>query len=65
MTKQRSIKASPNKSKRTFTLRIEYKDGSKVKYRTLKMLKIEFEHAEMNTENDWFNYLKYGNYYEV
>ena len=48
MKKENTLTATPNYSKRTFTIR---KDGST--YRTLPMNKQEFEEAEMHTEGDW------------
>lgn len=47
------LTATPNYSKRTFTIR---KNGSK--YRTMKMSKEEFEEAIFNTEYDWVVYLR-------
>lgn len=57
------IKATPNHSKRTFTLR-KY-DGKNIliaKYRTWPMTTIEFNDNEYNTTNDWLNFLKTGTY---
>lgn len=61
----RKLKVSSNKSKRTFTLRFTYEDGSKVKYRTIPFSKEEFVSAEYWTENDWKQFLKTDEYYEV
>ena len=48
-----TIKATPNRSKRTFTLRI-YIDGKlSSKFRTSQMTRYEFEEAEYNTRDDW------------
>jgi hypothetical protein len=47
------MKATPNHSKRTFTLRDK---GNK--YRTLQMSKIEFNEALYNTAGDWIDYIK-------
>lgn len=55
-----TIKATPNRSKRTFTIRTGY-----AKYRTLKMSKEEFESAEFWTENDWKQFLKTDEYYKI
>jgi hypothetical protein len=52
------IKVTPNYSKRTFTIR---KNG--IKYRTGKFSIDEFEELEMNTNNDWVNWMKRENYY--
>ena len=62
---KRTLKVTSNQSKRTFTLRFTYKDGTKKKYRTLPMSKYEFENCEYNTENDWNQFLKSDDYYEV
>jgi len=57
----REFRISPNKAKRTFTIRV---DGSK--YRTLQMGKDEFIEAYYWTGDDWQNYLKIdGSYYKV
>jgi hypothetical protein len=58
------IKATPNFSKRTFTIRKYFKNELLVKYRTSKMTKEEFESEEMNTQKDWENFLRYGDYYK-
>ena len=60
-----TLKATPNYSKRTFTIRKTYTDGMKVKYRTCQMSKDEFSDCEMNTENDWKQFLKSDDYYRV
>ncbi len=61
-----TIKATANQSKRTFTIRKNYPDGTILKYRTGPMSKEEFENCEMNTENDWKDFLRTdGSYYEV
>jgi len=60
-----TIKATPNYSKRTFTIR-KYIDGKLfAKYRTIKMNQEEFDNEEMNTENDWRQFLKSDDYYKV
>lgn len=52
MIKKRRIKATPNHSKRTFTIRVYY-DGVVVnKYRTIQLSKEEFLIELNNTEND-------------
>jgi len=57
----REIKVTPNYSKRTFTIRVE---GSK--YRTIQMNEEEFDSEEMNTGNDWQNFLnRSSDYYKV
>ena len=49
----KQYKATPNYSKRTFTIRTKSS-----KYRTLAMSKIEFNGSLYNTSNDWINYIK-------
>ena len=62
---QTKITATPNYSKRTFTLRC-YSDGIfYAKYRTTQMTQDEFDTEEYNTQNDWEQFLKYGDYYKV
>jgi hypothetical protein len=52
-----TIKATPNRSKRTFTLR-KYSNNKLVsKYRTLPMTRKEFEDAEYNTISDWQDFI--------
>ena len=53
MSKQTELTATPNQSKRTFTIRT---NGNK--YRTGRMTKPEFKDALYNTPNDWREYLK-------
>ena len=66
MSKQiETIKATANQSKRTFTIR-KYIDGKLfAKYRTIQMSQEEFDSEEMNTENDWKQFLKSDDYYKV
>jgi hypothetical protein len=49
----KQYKATPNYSKRTFTIRTKSS-----KYRTLPMSKTEFNEALFNTLGDWYAYLK-------
>jgi len=64
-TVNEQIKVTANKSKRTFTIR-KYIDGKLFsKYRTIEMSKEEFDSTEMNTENDWQQFLKSDDYYTV
>jgi len=56
----REITVSENKSKRTYTIRV---DGSK--YRTDKMSKDEFNSCQNNTGNDWNQFLKGNEYHKV
>jgi hypothetical protein len=58
--KKEIMKATQNKSARTYTLRV---NGNK--YRTFPMTKQEFENAYYHTENDWNNFLKGNDYYKV
>lgn len=63
---KRTLKATPNFNKRTFTLRINYETGAKeTKYRTVRLSRNEFESCLNNTQNDWFNFLKSDDYYHV
>lgn len=61
-----TIKAIPNYSKRTFTIR-KYDENGKVyaKYRTIQMSKEDFESELNNTENDWKYFLRGSDYYVV
>jgi len=66
----RAIKAIPNYSKRTFTIKVSYPNNEKVTYRTFPVSKKEFQDMEFNTEKDWDNYLNspwhsMGGYYFV
>jgi hypothetical protein len=58
-----SLKVTPNKSKRTFTLRM-YDNGKFCsKYRTQQFSKDEFQDMGCNTENDWKHFLNTEDYY--
>ena len=64
-TSNETIKVAANQSKRTFTIR-KYIDGKLfAKYRTIEMSQSEFDSEEMNTENDWKQFLKSDDYYAV
>jgi len=65
MKTKRTIKAVPNFSKRTFTLRISYNGRLTNKYRTYPMTPEEFDSELNNTERDWSQFLKTDNYYLV
>lgn len=52
------IKATPNHSKRTFTIRVTWSDGMKLKYRTDRLSKEDFNNELMNTEKDWRDFLR-------
>lgn len=64
-TSNEKVKATANQKNRTFTIR-KYINGKLfAKYRTIKMSKAEFSKEEMNTENDWNQFLKSDDYYTV
>ena len=64
-TQNEKIQATPNYSKKTFTLR-KYVDGKlSAKYRTLPTSQYEFDQDLYNTSNDWRYFLKTDNYYVV
>jgi len=64
-TSNETITATANQSKRTFTIR-KYVDGKlSAKYRTIQMSQSEFDNEEMNTDNDWKQFLKSDDYYKV
>jgi hypothetical protein len=58
---KKEFKAIPNRSKRTFTITTE--TGSK--YRTIPMIKEEFNDALYWTLNDWKQFLKTDEYYKI
>lgn len=62
----RTIKATANHSKRTFTLRI-YEDGKLYeKYRTIPQNKEDFNYYDnFATHRDWLQFLKTDEYYVV
>jgi len=65
MKQVQTIKAKANYSKRTFTIR-KYIGGQLfAKYRTTKMGKEDFDSENMNTENDWKQFLKSDDYYKA
>lgn len=61
----RTIFATPNKTARTFTLKIVDDNGDVVKYRTSKMNKEEFNSSLYNTQRDWHEFLKSDDYYKI
>lgn len=65
IVKGRTIKATPNHRKRTFTLRLYYNGAYDRKYRTVQLSKEEFENCLYNTHNDWVQFLKSDDYYVV
>jgi hypothetical protein len=56
------ITATPNYSKRTFTIRCYADNVIYAKYRTTVMDQEEFDGEEWNTQNDWEQFLRYGDY---
>jgi len=54
----KTIKATANQRKRTFTIRTFINGKILTKYRTVSMSKDEFEECEYNTERDWADYLR-------
>ena len=60
-----TIKATANQSKRTITIR-EYTNGElSAKYRTAQMNIEDFNDSEYNTEGDWRDFLRNGEYHSV
>ena len=55
-----TLKVSANHSKRTFTIRTELS-----KYRTIRLSKEEFNSCLNNSGNDWNEFLRSSDYYEV
>ena len=64
-TQTESIKVKANQSLRTFTNRKYINEKLFVKYRTIELNQDEFDREEMNTENDWKQFLKSDDYYKV
>ena len=60
-----TITATPNHSKRTFTIRKFYDGKLFVKYRTVQMGVVEFDETEMYTFQDWKDFLKGQDYYAI
>lgn len=61
----KTIKATANESKRTFTIRTYFDGKLSAKYRTVQLSKEEFNSESNNTENDWKQFLKSSDYYLV
>ena len=61
----KTIKANPNYTNRTFTIRTFINGKLNNKYRTIKLSKPEFENELNNTENDWSQFLKSNDYYLI
>ena len=61
----KTIKASSNQSKKTFTLRVYINNELQSKYRTLSFNKVEFEDMKCNTNKDWLEFLGTDQYYTV
>tara|TARA_R110001632_G_scaffold80256_1_gene179588 strand:- start:68 stop:349 length:282 start_codon:yes stop_codon:yes gene_type:complete len=60
-----TIKATPNHSKRTFTIRKYYDGKLFAKYRTVTMGIDEFESSENHTLRDWKDFFRGDDYYEI
>lgn len=59
-----TINATPNYSKRTFTLRKYDEKGNFIaKYRTLPMTQYDFDDNEYNGSEDWTHFLRTSNEY--
>ena len=65
MNKMKTIIATPNYTKKTFTIRTYINGKINAKYRTIQMSKKEFEAELNNTQNDWMQFLKSNDYYLV
>jgi hypothetical protein len=64
-TQKETIKVKANQRLRTFTIRKYINEKLFVKYRTIELNQDEFDGEEMNTENDWKQFLKSDDYYIV
>ena len=64
-TQKETIKVKANQKLRTFTIRKYINEKLSVKYRTIELNQDEFDREEMNTENDWKQFLKSDDYYKV
>jgi hypothetical protein len=65
-TLNETIKVTPNRSNRTFTIRTYHNGKLFAKYRTYQVSRDEFNSDLYNTENDWSYYLRtVDNYYKV
>jgi hypothetical protein len=65
-TDKQLIEATPNYSRRTFTLRFKDDKGRTVKkYRTYSYNREDFESMEFNTLSDWNDFLKSDEYYVI
>lgn len=62
-TNLKSLKVSSNRSRRTFTIRKYYVDGSIVKYRTIRYPLCVFDAMTYNTLNDWLYFLRHSDEY--
>lgn len=64
--KNEIIKATANHKAQTFTIRKTGERGYKVKYRTIRPPKDEFNSCLYNTQGDWQNFLNSSpDYYKV
>ena len=65
MSKKFEYKATPNESRRTFTIR-RFVDGKMdSKYRTSRMSKYDFDSFKNNTSFDWYCFLRTNDEYQV
>ena len=64
-TQKETIKVKANQRLRTFTIRKYINEKLFVKYRAIELNQDEFDREEMNTENDWKQFLKSDDYYIV
>ena len=62
-TDLKSLTVSSNRSRRTFTIRLYYRDGSIVKYRTIRYPLCEFDAMTYNTLGDWQYFLRHSDEY--
>ena len=64
--KKENIKVTANHKDQTFTIRKTGERGYKVKYRTIRLPKDEFNSNLYNTESDWQSFLNSSpDYYKV
>ena len=59
------LKATPNYSRRTFTIRKYYRDGTITKVRTGQFSQTEFNDLLLNDEMDWQFWLSNVDYYTI
>jgi hypothetical protein len=59
----KTIKATANHARRTFTLRVYHNGKLEFKYRTFKLDKGAFDACLYNTTTDWLQFLKKSDEY--